>query len=387
MSLACALALPLVASLATAATADLRVQLVAESRTSAVAPEGFAPYTREALRARPGADLVVDAVPVRISGRYAATIWTSDVEAMPEPLVTQDARLGLETRHASPWRAGVQTAAARGWTDPLADPVQALADQGPSQSPLAPIEFEAVRAGADGSFPLDHRTTLGVDASAWRSGAVHLADRGRYPIQDRALAQLAVDHLLSPRGTLRVAADASAARTELSAGTDASGWITGTGRWRVRMTPLLDAWAGAGVLLSAHDAPGAPQRRRARAVGELGLAYGTATFGGEISARTIPFTDRFTGDVIAMFQGAGLLRWHESPRLQFGISAFGGVTESGDTALGVLDARATHALGARTSLSAGIVGRWQRERGPNAPSFSEIGLVVALTWESAAPRP
>ncbi len=388
MSSALALALPLVASLATAVELDAGLDLRAESRTSTVAPEGLAPHTREALLARPGANAVLDAVPLRATASYAATIWTSDVEERPSPLVTHDALLRLETYHASPWRAGATVSAARGWTDPLADPVQALSQQGPAQSPaLAPIEFEAVRGVVDGTFPLDLRTTVGAEASASRSGAVKLVDRTAYPVQEGAAAQLSVVHLLSPRSTLRVAAAASATRTELASGSDESGWATGTARWRARMTRTMDAWAGAGVASARRNVPGAETERWARAIGDIGLAYAFGRGEAELSAQTVPFTDRFTGDVVLMFQGAGALRWRESPRLSFAVTGSGGATESGDTALAGLDARAAYALAQRLAVEAAIVGRWQHERAVGAPSFAEIGVVVAVAWQSGTRRP
>lgn len=383
-----ALALPLLASLATAVGLDAGIDLRAESRTSTVAPEESATFTREALLARPRGDVVLDAVPLRATASYAATIWTSDVEERPSPLVTHDAQLRLETYHASPWRAGATVSAARGWTDPLADPVQALLQQGPSQSPaLAPIEFEAVRGVVDGTFPLDLRTAVGAEASASRSGAVKLVDRTAYPVQEGAAAQLSVVHLLTPRNTLRLAATVNATRTDLASGRDVSGWATGTARWRVRMTRTADAWAGAGVVLARRDLPGAETERWTRPIGEIGLAYAAGRGEAELSAQTVPFTDRFSGDVVLMLQGAGALRWRETPRLSFAVTGSGGATESGDTALAGLDARATYALAPRLAVEAAIVGRWQHERAPGAPSFAEIGVAFAVAWQSGTHRP
>jgi hypothetical protein len=385
-----ALALPLVASLVTAIGLDGGVGLRVESRTSTVAPEELAPYTREALLARPGADLVLDAVPLRATASYAATIWTSDVEERPSPRVTHDAQLRLETYHPSPWWAGATVSAARGWTDPLSDPVQALIQQGPTQSPaLVPIEFEALRGAVDGVFPIDRRTTIGAEAFAWRSGAVKLADRAAYPVQDGVAARLSVEHLLSLRSTLRVAAAANATRTDLAAGKDESGWATGTARWRVRMTQTVNAWTGAGVALSRRVQPGAENEteRWARPIGEVGLAYASGRGEAELSAQMIPFSDRFTGDVVLMFQGAGALRWRESPPLSFAVTGSGGATDSGDTTIAALDARATYELGRRLSVEAAIVGRSQHERAVGAPSFAEIGVAVAISWRSGARRP
>jgi hypothetical protein len=390
VSVSSALALPLVASLATAIGLDAGVGLRVESRTSTVAPEEFATFMREALLARPRADVSLDAVPLRATASYAATIWTSDVEERPSPRVTHDAQLRLETYHPSPWRAGATVSAARGWTDPLADPVQALLQQGPAQSPaLEPIEFEAFRGVVDGVFPLDLRTSIGANASAWRSGAVTLADRTAYPVQDGVAAQLSVEHLLSPRSTLRVAATSNATRTELTSGTDQAAWATGTARWRVRMTHAVDAWAGAGVALSRRDVPGAESEteRWGRPVGEIGLAYTFGRGDAELSAQTVPFTDRFTGDVVLMFQGAGALRWRESPRVSFAVTGSGGASESGDTAIAGLDARGIYAIARRLSVEAAIVARWQHERAVGAPSFAEIGIAVAVAWQSGAHRP
>ncbi len=383
-----ALALPLLASLAVAVGLDAGVDLRTESRTSTVSPEGFAPYTREALLARPGANVVLDAVPLRATATYAATIWTSDVEQRPSPLVTHDAQLRLETYHASPWRAGATVSAARGWTDPLADPVAALAQQGPTQSPaLEPVEFEAFRGAVEGTFPLDLRTTFGVEASASRSGAARMSDRTAYPLQDVAAAQLSVVHLLSPRSTLRVAATANATRTDLASGTDDSGWATGTARWRVRMTRTVDAWAGAGVAAARRDQPGPEMEWWTRPIGEIGLAYASGRGEAELSAQTIPFTDRLTGDVVLMFQGACAVRWRETPRLSFAVTGSGGTTETGDTTIAALDARGIYALAQGLSVEAAIVGRWQHEPALGPPSFAELGVAVSIAWRSSARRP
>ena len=153
------------------------------------------------------------------------------------------------------------------------------------------------------------------------------------------------------------------------------------------MTRTLDCWAGAGAGVSRRDLPDASAEVRARPVGELGMAYESERGGAELSAQMVPFTDRFDGDVVLMYQGAGAIHWRESARLSFGVTASGGTTQSRDTALAALDARAAYALAERTSVEAGIVGRWQHERGTDAPSFSEIGVVLAFRWESGAVRP
>lgn len=388
MSLGCALALPLLASLAAAADAGLQLDLLAESRTSTVQPEGLSLRSRQALVARPRAALRLDAGPLRLGAAYAATIWTSDVEASPEPLVTQEALVRLENRPARTWRARATAAAARGQTDPFADPVQALPPADLSQSPaLASVRFEALSAGLDGTLPVGRRTTIAGEAGAWRSGGAEAADRAALPLQDSAALQLGVTRLLSERNRLRLAASASGSRTETASGDDLSAWATATATWRGRLTRRLDGWAGAGAGVAYEDEPGTDPERRASPVGELGLAWEHPRGAAELSGRAVPFTDRFTGDVALMFQATGALRWRASPRVSFAATASGGALRNGNSALAALDARWTWAARERVALEAGLVGRWQRERASTAPSFAELGVVLALRWESPAPPP
>lgn len=386
MSLALGLALPAVASIVALATADARIDLRLESRTSTLFAEGFAPQRREALLARPGALLQLDATPVRLAASYAARIWTSDVGAQPSPFVTQEGRLRLETRHAAPWTAGIAVAAARGRTDPLADPVQALPQHGLSQTTLAPVQYEAVGATADGTFPIGRRTTIAADATAYRSGGIGLIARSTMPLQGTAAAGLVATHLLSLRNTLRVSARASASRTEPASGTIDSAWASGTAELRRRLAPPAEGWASAGAALTVEDAPDAPTARHVLPVGELGIGWGRDRGGVRAWIAAVPFTDRFTGDVAVMGQATGALAWRLSPRLGFDAVASAGALPSGDTALASLDARGRYALRERLALEAGVVGRWQRERAGTAPTFAELGVVVALAWESGPVR-
>lgn len=383
----CALALPVLASLAAAATADLQLDFAAQGRATRIAPDEFAAYTREALLARPGATLGLEAVPVRVAARYAATIWTSDVDASGSPLVTQDGQLRVEARHGRPWRASALVSAARGWTDPLADPVLALSTQGPTPSPaLEPVEFEALRAALDASVPLDLRTTVAAEGSAWRSGGAHAADRAVLPVQDGVATGVAVDHALSLRSALRLAAAASAIRTDLVERQEDSRRLSASARWRVQVTRTLATWAGAGAIAASRDLADGSTDRWARPTGEIGLAYTAVRGGAELSAEYAAFTHRVTGEVVLMYQGAGSIWWRESQRLSFRASASGGSTASGDTARAALDARGTYALGERLALEAGVLGRWQREPAEVAPSFAEVGVLLALTWSSATFR-
>jgi hypothetical protein len=130
------------------------------------------------------------------------------------------------------------------------------------------------------------------------------------------------------------------------------------------------------------DATGSSPEPRVQPTGEIGLAWAAGRASAELSAQAVPFTDRFTGDLVLLFQGAGALRWRASPRASFAAIASGGSDRRGDTALAALDARATYAAAERLSVEAGIVGRWQRERGSGAPSFAELGFVVALRWQT-----
>jgi hypothetical protein len=379
-----ALALPLVASLAALATADVQVDLRAEARTTVLEAPGSAPLTREGLLARPGAAIAIDVTPLRLTCGYAATVWTSDVAATPSPLVTQDARLRLETFHSRPWRAAVEASAARGWTDPLADPVQALAQRGLSQSPsVEPTEFEAARAGASGSYAFDTRTAVDVEAVAARSQAANAEDLGILPRQDTFAGQLSVGRLLSARTALRLGVGAAQSRTELPAGLDDARWLAASARFQVRVSRPLSAWAGAGAMVTRHESPDRSERT-AHPIGEVGVAYARASAEADASAQAVPFTDRFNGDVSVMYQGTAALSWSESARLSFSVSGSAGALPSGDTALAALDVHGRYALGERLAAVAGIVGRWQRERRDDAASYAEIGLVVAMTWQTIA---
>lgn len=385
MIVGCALALPIVASLVVAASADAELGLRAEGRTSTLAPSGAAAETRGALLAIPRAALRLDAAALRLQASYAPRIWTSDVADHPSPLVTHEGELRLETRHDRPWRAELSASAARGRTDPLGDPVAALQAAGASEATaLEPVPFEALRAGTGGSLAFDVRTTLAGSASAWRSGGIDAADQLRLPTQRGAMAELSLARLVSVRDTLRLRARAFATRTAMiAADVDAASTSASAG-WRRRLTERLDGWVDGGAALSWEDPADGPVRRGALPVGEAGLAYERGRASAELAAEVAPYTGRLTGELDPMLRGRAGFRWRTSPRLSFASTASGGAIPGGDTALAALDARARYALRERLGLEVGLVGRWQRERRSDLPSFGEGGAVVALAWESGA---
>jgi hypothetical protein len=378
-----ALALPLVASLAALAGVDAEVGLRAEGRTSTLAPAGLATETRGAILAVPRASLRIAVAPLRIDARYEARIWTSDVERHPSPLATHSAELRLGTRRDLPWRAEVSASAARGRTDPLADPILALASTGLLQATaLDPVPFEALRTTASGSIAFGPRTTLAGGATAWHSGASDRADRLTLPVQRGATAELSLARLASLRDTLRLRARGSATTTAgVAADVDAaSGWASAG--WRRRMTPMLDGWLDAGAALWWEDRPAEPARRGVLPVGEAGAAYerGPATL--ELAAQAEPYTDRLTGVLDPMMRARAALRWRVSPRTSLASTASAGALPDGDTALASFDARVRYGWRETLAVEVGLVGRWQRERRTAVPTFAEGGVVVALAWES-----
>ena len=381
----CALALPVIASVVAAASADAELGLRAEGRTITLAPSGAPADTRGALLAIPRAALRLDAAALRLQASYAPRFWTSDVADRPSPLVTHEGELRLETRHDRPWRAEAAASAARGRTDPLADPLAALTQTGVTEATaLDPVPFEALRGGLGGSLAFDLRTTLAGSGSAWRTGGIDAADRIRLPLQRGAGAEVSLAHLVSVRDTLRLRANASGTRTAAVGGDVDAASASASAGWRRRLTERLDGWLEAGAALWWEDRGDEPIRRGALPVGEAGLSYRRGDVGAELAAQVAPYTDRLTGELDPMVRGRTTLRWQRTPRLTLASTASGGTLLDGDTALATWDARARYAMRERLAFEVAVVGRWQREQRNDLPSFMEGGVVVALAWESGA---
>lgn len=383
-----ALAPSIVASLAALASAEVDLGIRAESRASTLAPRGLPAETRAGLAAAARAGLTVDVWRLRLATVYAPRMWTSDVEAEPSPIATHEIEARIASRHGPLWSADASASAVRGRTDPFADPWRSVEGPGtPSHTPaLQPIPFEAVRGAVGGTFPLGLRTTLAGRAGGWQSGGADAEARELLPVQRGLGLDLSLTFLLGPRDTLRFQTS-SAVTTTASTRRDVrddseGGWSTAAGRWRRRLSRLVDGWAGAGAALSFEDAPDVPAEHTVFPVGEVGLAYAIPRATVEVEGRVAPFTDRITGDVGPVGLASCAVRFRWAPRLSMAASASAGARPGGDTVLAVLDARVHFTPRDRLGLELGLVGRWQRERVGTAPSFAEGGVIVAVSWDS-----
>lgn len=372
----------LVTSLATLANVAAEVGVRAESRTSTLAPSGIAPDTRSGWLAAGRAGLTIDAWELRFAGSYAPRFWTSDVAARPSPVATHELDARIETRHRAPWTADAEAGVVRGWTDPLADPWQAIQARGAQAATSDSIPFEAVRAGAGTSVPFDLRTTLAGRTAAWRSGGADADARAALPTQRGLALDLSLTHRVDPRDTLRIQALATGTTSALAAGSARTGWMTASARWRRRLSPWVEGWAGGGAALSFEDVPLAPLRRSGFPVGEAGLGHELPRTSLVLEARIEPYVDRFTAEVGPMALAAGSVRFRWSPRLTLSASASGGARLGGETALATAETAARFALRERLAIELGLLGRWQHERRPELPSFTQGAVLVAIVGDT-----
>jgi hypothetical protein len=382
-----ALALGVLAITLGASGLDAELGLRAESRATTLAPTGTPTLTRESFSVWPRAALVLDVPGARATAEYAPRLWTSDVGRSPDPLVDQNVAARLESRVTGPWRAEASAAATRGRTDPLADlsTLAAAAATG-QQVSTTPIPYQSLRTVGRGEVQLDPRNTVAAGGSFAVSGGTTPAARALYPTQRTETADLSLTHLATERTTLRVRADGGWTVTSGSGGDVTGGYATLSGSCGWRATPRLTGWVGAGASFGYDDGPTTAATRRVRPAGQLGLIRDAA--GGpvalDLTLRLAPAVDRFSGAVRTLADGTGTLRWQVSPSVAVTTSASAGVFTDGDTMLAGLDVRSAWQLRPRVALTAGVLGRWQREQRPAFPSFREAGVIAGMEYRPEA---
>ncbi len=377
-----AIACSVVASLALSAV-DAEVGLRAESRTSRFMPSGAAADTQAGWLAAGRARLAIDVGALRLTGTYAPRFSTTDAQARPSPVASQEAEVRVETHHAAQWNVDGEVNAVRGRTDPLADPWQAIQARGSLQTTtLEPIPFQALRAGGGATWPIDLRTTLAGRATGWSSGGTDAEARASLPTQRGAWLDLSLAYLASHRDTIRIQAIATGTTTALAAGDARAGWTAASARWRRRLSPSLDGWLGGGATLALDDAPLAPMRRTRFAVGEAGLGWELPRTSISLETRIEPYIDRLTSEVGPMALASGSLQFRWSPRLALSLAISAGTRPGGATSLATAQGTARYTLREGLGVEAGLVARRQYERSPQLPSFSQAALLVALTLDS-----
>ncbi len=386
MTLSGALALPLLTALVSAASADLDLSVRAEGRSSTLAPSGAPRVTRGSALVLPHLGAQVDTERLRLTAAYAPRFWTSDVGASPSPLVDHTLEAGLETRGDGSWRAGANGSATRGRTDPLADLLAVSASGAPGApgqlATTTPLAYETVRAGGRGEVRLGPRTTIGAGGSWSASRGADAAAIALLPTQRVLGANASVGYLLSELDTLRLGADATRSVTAVAGGDVTSEFSTASATWRRRLSPTTDGWGGAGASLTSQQSPGAPAEIHVLPFGQLGFARAgdESRVGLDATVRLVPTVDRYTGAVRSSLEAAGGVRWPLARAVALSAAATAGARTDGETRLGTWDARVVWSVRDRLSLELGVVGRWQRERRPELPSFVEAGAVAAVTY-------
>jgi hypothetical protein len=374
----CALALPLAVSLV-AAAADVGLGLRGEERSGALAPTGLPATGRESLSVTPRAALLVAGPELRLTAGYEARIWTSDVGAQPTPFVNHAVELRLKTDHDRPWNAEALVSALRGTTDPLAD---AWSPAGASRLQAAttdPLNYEELRADARGLVHLDPRTTIGGGAGWNGSRGADAAAQKLLPGQRTVSLDGSLGHRVSELDTLQLDAHAGQTVTSAPDGDFTSTYGSAVATWRRRLAPRAEGWLGAGasVLRNAVGGPlethGAAQAGASREGIRLGLL---------VAASFTTFVDRFTGEASPMIDGSGTLRWLATPDTTLSAVASAGGRVDRETTLAGVDLRATRKLARRGAVEVGFVARWQRDRRPEFPSFTEGAVFVAASWDS-----
>ncbi len=376
----CALALPLIASLAALASADLDVGVRAEARSTTLVPQGAATSTRGALSALPRAAVILEGAGLRLSTEYAPRVWTSDVVERPSPLVDHTVGARLETHLDRPWRAEATASGTRGKTDPLADPTSVLAT-GPAQLPTTtPLAYEALRATALGALRLDERTTLDGGGSWGLSRGREADARALFPEQRTLGASGGASWLATPRDTLLLRGEWTRTLTAAQAGDVRSAVSSGTGTWRRRLTPAATGWLGGGASVTTQRGGAEGDGTRVLPVALAGASHERDRLGLELATRFGPAVDRYTGAVEPTAEASLRAQWRSSPVLTLAATASALARTDGETVLGTWDGRAIWALRGSLALELGVVARWQRERRPGLPSFVEGGVLTAVSY-------
>jgi hypothetical protein len=96
-----------------------------------------------------------------------------------------------------------------------------------------------------------------------------------------------------------------------------------------------------------------------------------------------------------MLEALAAVRWTIGPALALALTSTGGTRTDGTVSVATGDLRTLWALGERTVLEAGMLGRWQHDDRADRPSYLQAGIFVAVAYQSdlvfgqqeAAPRP
>lgn len=382
----CVLALPALAALLAAATADLEAGAVAEGRGTRYAPRTGEAVDRAAASTTPRLGLLVDGAPLHLELRYAPTLWSSDVAVSSSVLVNHAARAVAEVRPGAPWRLTATASALRGETDPLAGAAAAGSSQLPS---TGPVPFEQLGADARLERQLDLRTTLRA-AARWSSSRVlRGALRDLTPPQRGAGVDLGAAWRATERDTLDLRAGGDWNETDGAAGFTTALSGAAEAAWRRALTPRADGWLRAGVGFAYAEAPAADARRRLFPAAGAGLARsrGEAGLSAELSAAVGAFVDRFTGDVRPMAEARLAVRLPLARTLTAAAQASGGRRLDGETTVAAADARVSWGLGRGVSVEGGALWRLQRERRIELPSFTEAGVFAGVQVATTPRRP
>jgi hypothetical protein len=374
----CAVAAAAVLSLVAAATADLELGIRGEGRSSVLAASGLRSEPRATVSTSPTATVLLDGSALRLKGGYAAQIWTSDVGAMRSPGVTHNVEARLATRADEPWLGEATVSATRGKTEPLTDAARVAAGKAGAQvATTEPLTTEALQTVGRVEWKLGSTTLAG--AAGWHvSRGVDDAAQRILPLQQGVGVDAAVTRAVTERDALSLKLGGTQTFTDTAGGTISSTSSTATGTWRRRLSEEADGWLGAGATLAREDSPSGTVEVVPAA--EAGFVRFGEALAVEVSARLSTFVDRFTGEVSPMAYGACTLRWAAREHLSLGGSASGGARTDGETGFAALDLHATWAVGQRTRMETGVLGRWQLERRPENPSFFEGGVFLAVSY-------
>ncbi len=356
----------------------------AEGWTSSVAPEGYPNRLQLTFIAVPSVAVVADANWLTLTGAYSPRARSSDFDLRPEPTVSHELSLRLQTHESLPWRVAASGGAFRGRTDPLEDPLRAATSSGEQLSTLAAIPYEWARAGGSVEWALDARTRL-AGATTWVvTRAVDRDDRALFPTRSDLLVDASLGRRVSPRDTVRLAARGRVTDTATGEGRARAAYGGGAAILRHALTPRVEGWGSIGVDVARNDFVNAPPETMLFPAAELGATRGSAeqALHLEATARLGPYIDRFTGELNSAFSASGTLGWRAFSGFLLRSTVTATARTDGETAVGVLDTRAIWTPRERLTLEAGFVGRYQSDRRPEYPSFIERAAVVAVAIQT-----
>lgn len=375
----CGLALPSLASLLLAASLEPSAALRAEGRGTRSAPEGQPATSRAAAFTVPQVGLAVSGAPLRLDLGYAATLWTSDVQARPSALVSHAVEGRLELRPDAPWHAAAAASLVRGETDPLAN-LGAGAGAASQLASTGPIPFQSVHAEARADRQLDPRWTL-TAGGRWNDTYVLRGDlRALLPPQRGAGASAGVSHRATERDAVTVGTAADWSETSTAAGVTTALSTALDVTWRRALTPIVDGWLrGGAALLYTNEASGLASRDVLPVAGAgVSRRAPAGRVSADLSATLTSTVDRFNGDVRPALDGRLGVSWNAAERVTLSAQGSSGRRLDGETTLGAADARAAWSIRPWLSLETGLLWRFQRERRAGVPSFSEAGVFAGL---------